>query len=92
MMDVPMKGKTIPHQVWGRCGASKVILVPASEGTGVIAGKKLAPLLHLGGIQNVLTKAYGSTCPKNLLKAGVDALRRLRTEETVRTLRGVEIG
>lgn len=88
---VPMRGRTIPHQVWGTCGASKVILVPASEGTGVIAGKKLSPLLQLAGVHDVLTKAYGSTSPKNLLKAGMDALGKLRTAETVQELRGVEI-
>jgi small subunit ribosomal protein S5 len=92
LIPVPLKGKTIPHQVLGRCGASKVVLVPASDGTGVIAGKKLAPLLQLAGIQNVLTKAYGSTCPKNLLKAGMNALQKLRTEETIRALRGVKVG
>jgi len=92
MMVVPRKGKTIPHTVWGQCGASNVVLIPASEGTGVIAGKKLRPLLDLAGISNVLTKAYGSTCPKNLLKAGMDALKRLRTAETISAMRGVDIG
>jgi small subunit ribosomal protein S5 len=81
----------VPHKVWGQCGASKVVLIPASDGTGVIAGKKLRPLLDLAGISNVLTKAYGSTCPKNLLKAGMDALTKLRARETVSALRGVDI-
>lgn len=85
------KGKTIPHMVWGQCGASKVLLMPASEGTGVIAGKKLRPLLELAGISNVLTKAYGSTCPKNLLKAGVDALLKLRSAEAISSMRGVDL-
>jgi len=66
-------------------------MVPASEGTGVIAGKKIVPLLELAGIHNVLTKAYGSTSPKNLLKAGMKALRKLRTRETISQLRGVEL-
>ena len=91
MVTVHLKGRTIPHMVKGRAGASEVVLVPASEGTGVIAGKKLRPLLELAGIHNVLTKAYGSTSPKNLLKAGMDALNRLRTVEIVQGLRGVEI-
>ncbi|MFA6134377.1 MAG: 30S ribosomal protein S5 [Phycisphaerae bacterium] len=91
VVSVTLKGTTIPHVVIGRCGASKVKLVPASEGTGVIAGKKLRPLLELAGIHNVLTKAYGSTSPKNLLKAGLDALRQLRTAETISQLRGVTI-
>ena len=91
LLAVKRTGRTIPHQVWGSCGASKVVLVPASEGTGVIAGKKLRPLLELAGIQDVLTKAYGSTCPKNLLKAGLDALRRLRMADEIAALRGVKI-
>ena len=91
IVHVKLKGKTIPHQVIGQCGASRVVLVPASEGTGVIAGKKLRPLLELAGIQDILTKAYGSTCPKNLLKAGMNALRRLRTAEQIAELRGVNI-
>ncbi len=91
LITVPMKGTTIPHKVIGRCGASSIVLVPASEGTGVIAGKKVRPLFELAGVNNLLSKAYGSTCPKNLLKAGVDALRKLRTAETVSALRGVEV-
>lgn len=91
MIRVPMRGKTIPHQVIGRSGASQVILVPASEGTGVIAGKKLRPLFELAGIGDLLTKAYGSTSPKNLLKAGMAALKKLRTPEAIETLRGVKV-
>lgn len=91
MIKVALKGRTIPHSVIGRCGASKVVLVPASEGTGVIAGKKIRPLFELAGIHDLLTKAYGSTSPKNLLKAGIDALRQLRSAETIAALRGVNI-
>jgi len=88
---IALDGRTIPHQVVGQYGASKVVLIPASEGTGVIAGKKLRPLLELAGIHDVLTKAYGSTCPKNLIKAGMDALMRLRTAEQIGELRGVSV-
>ena len=91
MFCVPMRGSTIPHKVIGRFGASSIVLVPASDGTGVIAGKKLRPLFELAGIHNLLTKAYGSTSPKNLLKAGMDALHQLRSAETVSKLRGVKI-
>jgi small subunit ribosomal protein S5 len=91
MVSVSLKAGTIPHQVMGQHGASKVVLVPASDGTGVIAGKKLRPLLELAGIHNVLTKAYGSTSPKNLVKAGLKALLKLRTAETIAQLRGVTI-
>ena len=81
----------MPHEILGKSGASSVILVPASEGTGVIAGKKIGPLFELAGIHDLLTKAYGSTSPKNLLKAGVAALKQLRTAETVSALRGVDL-
>lgn len=91
LLTVCLKANTIPHQVRGKCGASEVIMLPASEGTGVIAGKSLRPLFQLAGIKDVLTKAYGSTSPVNLLKAGVDALKRLRTAEAIRDLRGVKI-
>jgi small subunit ribosomal protein S5 len=91
MIQVKLKGGTIPHTVQGRCGASRVTLIPASEGTGVIAGKKLRPLLELAGIHDVLSKAYGSTSPKNLLKAGLDALQKLRTAEKIASLRGVTL-
>ena len=91
MMSVSRKGNTIPHAVKGRWGASSVILLPASPGTGVIAGKKLRPLLELAGVNDVLSKAYGSTSPKNLLKAGVQALSKLRTAEMVSELRGVQL-
>lgn len=91
MVSIKLKGRSIPHTVKGQCGSSQVVLVPASEGTGVIAGKKLRPVLELAGIQDVLTKAYGSTCPKNLLKAGLNALRKMRTIDEIASLRGVKI-
>jgi small subunit ribosomal protein S5 len=91
ILTVCLKGNTIPHQVRGKCGASEVVLLPASEGTGVIAGKALRPLLQLAGIKDVLTKAYGSTSPVNLLKAGVDALQQLRSAESIQSLRGVNL-
>jgi len=91
MVSIKLDGGTIPHHVIGRCGASKVILVPASDGTGVIAGKKIGPMLELAGIRNVLTKCHGSTSPKNLIKAGMDALTQLRTAEQIAELRGVSI-
>ena len=91
MIDVPLRGTTIPHEIIGRSGASSVKLVPASDGTGVIAGKKIRPLFELAGVHNLLSKAYGSTSPKNLLKAGMDALGQLRSAQTVAELRGVEV-
>ncbi len=91
LISVNIKGQTIPHKVIGQAGASKVVMVPASEGTGVIAGKKLRPLLELAGIHDVLTKAYGSTSPKNLLKAALRAMQSLRTADSVSQLRGVKV-
>jgi len=91
MIKVSLRDKTIPHATTGQCGASKVVMLPASEGTGVIAGKKLRPLFELAGIHDLLTKAYGSTSPKNLLKAGMAALKSLRSAETISELRGVKV-
>jgi len=91
LFTVTMKGNTLPHKVIGRFGAAKVVLVPASEGTGVIAGVHLRPLLELAGIRDVLTKSHGSPNPKNLVQAGVDALKQLRSAEEVSKLRGVKL-
>lgn len=91
MLTVPLKGTTIPHLVRGRSGASEVVLVPAMPGTGVTAGKSVRPVLELAGVTDVLTKAYGSSSPKNLLKATMDALRRLQSHEQVEQARGVKI-
>ena len=88
---VTMKGNTLPHEIVGRFGASKIILVPAREGTGVIAGVHIRPLLELAGIRDVLTKSHGSPNPKNLVRAGVDGLKRLRSAETIGKLRGVKL-
>ncbi len=91
LVDIALKGNTIPHKIIGRFGASRIVMVPAREGTGVIAGKNIRPMLELAGVKDVLTKAYGSTSPKNLVKATMDALARLRTAEQVAEIRGVEI-
>lgn len=89
---IAMKGTTIPHRVVGRYGASRVIMVPASEGTGVIAGASVRPVLELAGIKDVLTKSHGSTCARNLTKAALAGLLQMRTAEMVQELRGVSIG
>lgn len=91
MVDVRLSGSTIPHTVMGRYGASRVKLIPASEGTGVIAGASVRAVLELAGVRNCLTKAYGSTSPKNLVKATVDGLLQLRDREAVERLRGVTL-
>ena len=92
MLRVALSGGTIPHEVLGRYGASRIKLVPARPGTGVKAGRFVRPLLELVGIKDVLTKAYGSTNKKNLCKATLSALISLRTREQIEQQRGVTIG
>lgn len=92
MRGFPLQGRTIPHTVEGRFGASKVRLVPASPGTGVIAGASVRAVLEMFGVQDCLTKCYGSSNPKNLVKATFEALSSLRTRETVEALRGITLG
>ena len=91
MFKVNLKGTTIPHAVEGTSGASKVVLVPARPGTGVTAGKSVRPCLELAGITDILSKAYGSTSPKNLVKATIAALRQLQSREQVERIRGVAL-
>jgi small subunit ribosomal protein S5 len=91
MFKVNLKGTTIPHTVKGTSGASTVVLVPARPGTGVTAGKSVRPCVELAGITDILTKAYGSTSPKNLVKATMDALRQLQNKDQVQNNRGVQL-
>ena len=88
---VRLSGSTIPHQVVGAFGSSRVKLIPASQGTGVIAGASVRAVLELAGVKDCLTKAYGSTSPKNLVKATMNALLDLRDREAVEKLRGVKL-
>jgi len=88
---VKLQGTTLPHRVMSKFGASKVLLLPAGEGTGVIAGAVVRAVLELAGVKDVLTKSYGSNSPKNLTKATFEGLRNLRTKEDVEKLRQVAI-
>jgi small subunit ribosomal protein S5 len=90
-MSVPIVGTTIPHQVLGEYRASRVLLLPAKPGTGVIAGHCVRSVVEAAGITDILTKAYGSTNPLNLVKATLDALKKLRTREHIERLRGVSL-
>src|SRR6476646_3750760 len=92
MVAISMSGTTIPHAVLGHYGAGKVMLKPASEGTGVIAGGPVRAILESAGIQNILTKSLGTANPHNVVKATFDALQQLRSEAQYNTLRGVEEG
>jgi len=89
---VLLVGTTIPHQVVGRFGATKIVLVPARPGTGVIAGPSARAVLEYAGVKDVLTKIYGSTSAKNVVRATLSALRDLRTREIVEQMRGVTLG
>jgi small subunit ribosomal protein S5 len=88
LFQIPKHGTTITHQVLGRYGAGKVLLKPASEGTGVIAGGAVRAVLELGGVRDVLSKSLGTQNPINLVKATVDGLQSLRRPEDVAKLRG----
>ncbi len=88
---VTLAGNTIPHKIIGRFGASSIILLPAREGTGVIAGASARAVLELAGVENVLTKIQGSTSPKNVVKATLNGLMNLRSPLQVQELRGVAL-
>ena len=88
---VTLAGGTLPHRVVGRYGASKVVMVPASAGTGVIAGASVRAVLELAGVHDVLTKSYGSNSPKNLVRAVLNGLSQLVSREEVERLRGVKL-
>lgn len=91
MHTIPLVGRTIPHKIVGKFGATRVVLVPASPGTGVIAGSSARAVLEYAGVHDVLTKVYGSMSAKNVVKATLDGLRRLRNKEAIEALRGVAI-
>jgi len=88
---IELLGRTIPHQIQGKYRATRVTLAPASPGTGVIAGSSARAVLEYAGVQDVLTKVYGSTSAKNVVKATLDGLLKLRSKEMVESLRGVAI-
>src|ERR671922_1670397 len=92
LFQVPQHGTTITHEILGRFGAARVLLRPASEGTGVIAGGGVRAVLELAGIRDILAKSLGTTNPINLLKATENALRSLRRPEDVAKTRGLTIG
>jgi small subunit ribosomal protein S5 len=90
MIKVPLVGGTVPHKIWGRWGATRVLLRPASPGTGVIAGGGVRAVMESAGIQDILTKIVGSRNPFNVVRATFDALHNLMTDAQVRRLRGLE--
>ena len=88
MIKVPLAGSTIPHEVTGFYSTAKVVLMPAPEGTGVIAGGAARAVLEMAGVRDIRTKSYGTNNPINMVKATIEALKLLRSPEQVAQLRG----
>ena len=88
MIKVPLAGTTIPHEVTGFYSTAKVVLMPAPEGTGVIAGGAARAVLEMAGVRNIRTKSYGTNNPINMVKATIEALKLLRSPEQVAQMRG----
>lgn len=91
MVEISLRGSTIPHTVVGKFGAARVFLKPASEGTGVIAGSTVRAVVEAAGIRDILTKSRGSANPVNLVKAVMQGLESLRDKREIEKLRGVKI-
>lgn len=91
MIKVPLNEGTVPFKVIGKYGAGRVMLKPASEGTGVIAGGAVRAVLEAVGIQNILTKCMGTNNPHNVVKATVDGLKQLESAESVAARRGLKV-
>ena len=88
IIKVPLKGTSIPHEILGEAGAGKVLLKPSKEGTGVIAGGAVRAVCELAGIRDIRTKSLGSSNPRNVVNATMDALVNLKNAEDVAKLRG----
>ena len=91
LIKVPMVGTTIPHEVIGHFGAGRILIMPAQEGTGVIAGGAARDLLELAGLKDVRAKCLGSRNPRNMVNATIEGLKSLKTAEDIAALRGKKV-
>lgn len=88
MINVPLKGLTLQHEIWGTHGATKVFMRPASDGTGVIAGGAMRAVFEVAGVQNVLAKSFGSRNPINMVRATLEGLKKMNMPSEIAAKRG----
>ena len=91
LVEVPIVGTTIPHEFVGQFGSANVLLKPAAEGTGIIAGGSVRPVIELAGYKNIRTKVIGTNNPRNVVYATIDALKNMQTAEAVAKKRGKKV-